>query len=66
MRRFIPGVDSADVPGVVRASELVPGEDPGDRVVLVDIALIADEATTLVEKYRRLCYWRQVVNAESN
>ncbi|HXQ76468.1 MAG TPA: hypothetical protein VN791_08235 [Acidimicrobiales bacterium] len=31
-----------------------------------DVALISENATTLSEKFRNLCYWRQVVNAENN
>jgi hypothetical protein len=30
------------------------------------VSLIMENATTLTEKYRQLCYWRQVVNAENN
>ena len=29
-------------------------------------ALIMERPVTLIEKYRQLCYWRQVVNAENN
>ncbi len=42
------------------------GAGDGDRSGIGYIALIKEPATTLIDKYRKLCYWRQVVNAENN
>jgi len=73
MRRFVPGVDTylgAGIPAsLMRFSE--PGSESGtvtsQHPYAIDyVALIAEPATTLLEKYRKLCYWRQVVNAENN
>jgi hypothetical protein len=33
---------------------------------IAGVTLIVENATTLTEKYRQLCYWRQIVNAENN
>jgi hypothetical protein len=75
MRRFVPGVDSHRGTGIpaslMRASEPEPEPDSDHAASrhpsAVDyVALIAEPATTLIEKYRKLCYWRQVVNAENN
>jgi len=70
MRRFVPGVDSklgsGFPPSIVRSSAVESGVAVAGRIVIEDIQLISDDGTTLIEKYRRLCYWRQVVNAENN
>jgi hypothetical protein len=82
MRRFVPGVDSylgAEVPAsLMRFSEPAPqrasagvgpssdGDGPGRFRGIETTALINEQPTTLIEKYRNLCYWRQVVNAENN
>ncbi|MGH9018841.1 MAG: hypothetical protein ACRDY1_13910 [Acidimicrobiales bacterium] len=60
VRPFVPGDDShlgAGVPPWLR-------EHPG--VELRDVMLIKENATTLSDRFRQLCYWRQVVNAKSN
>jgi hypothetical protein len=71
MRRFVPGVDSRRGSGIPAALMRAPEPNSSDVVnthpSAVDyVALIAEPATSLVEKYRKLCYWRQVVNAENN
>jgi hypothetical protein len=71
MRRFVPGVDSylgAGVPSSLmrfsepESSDAVGPADGHDR----RIPLISERATSFLERYRQLCYWRQVVNAENN
>jgi hypothetical protein len=69
MRRFVPGVDAGLATGIpaslMRSSELGSnGDGPHDGIG--DVRLITERATTLIDKYRQLCYWRQVVNAENN
>jgi hypothetical protein len=69
MRRFVPGIDSylgAGIPAsLMRFTESDDGAS-GGLTEIHDIALILEKPTTLIEKYRQLCYWRQVVNAEHN
>jgi hypothetical protein len=70
MRRFVPGVDS--YLGVGTPDSLMRFSDPdgrdlaGQLASLDDVTLILEKPVTLIEKYRQLCYWRQVVHAESN
>jgi hypothetical protein len=71
MRRFVPGVDSylgAGVPAsLMRFSESDSGEDALMlRSDLGSATVITTGAGSLSEKFRRLCYWRQVINAENN
>jgi hypothetical protein len=66
MRRFVPGVDSylgAGAPSsLMRFSDPASNEPSG----VGDVELTTEKTTTLSEKYRQLCYWRQIVNAEHN
>jgi hypothetical protein len=71
MRRFVPGVDS--YLGMGTPASLMRFSDPDGRDLagrqlasLEDVTLILERPVTLIEKYRQLCYWRQVVHAESN
>jgi hypothetical protein len=41
----------------------VVSQPPGGEV---NVSLITEQATSFIERYRQLCYWRQVVNAENN
>ncbi|HVC68917.1 MAG TPA: hypothetical protein VNC61_01500 [Acidimicrobiales bacterium] len=49
-------------------------DEPGSTDVLVNrlisqvgmATLISWQTTTVHDKYRQLCYWRQVVNASNN
>jgi hypothetical protein len=71
MRRFVPGVDSYLGTGIpaslMRFSEPQSTEVTSVHPAAIEyVALIAEPATSLIEKYRKLCYWRQVVNAENN
>jgi hypothetical protein len=71
MKRFVPGVDSylgAGVPAsLMRFSESESGEDAVTRrSTLGSATVITTGAGSLSEKFRRLCYWRQVINAEYN
>jgi hypothetical protein len=71
MKRFVPGVDTylgIGVPdSLMRFSEADSGDIANHLPADVgDVELIKEQATTLNEKYRQLCYWRQVVNAETN
>ena len=59
MRRFVPGVDSYLGPGVPALLRFT-GPEFGE------ISLIEERVTTLSDRFRQLCYWRQVVNAENN
>jgi hypothetical protein len=66
MKRFVPGVDSYLGAGIP-ASLMRFSEPENCHPHAVDyVELIAEPATSLIEKYRKLCYWRQVVNAENN
>jgi hypothetical protein len=71
MRRFVPGEDpylGAGVPSSrLRFSEPA-SSDAVRRPAGRDrrICLIGEEPTSFMERYRQLCYWRQVVNAENN
>ncbi len=71
MKRFVPGVDSylgeGVPPSLMRFSDPTPDTETGSRPSAIgEIDLIAENATSLSEKFRNLCYWRQVVNAENN
>ncbi|HEY7948445.1 MAG TPA: hypothetical protein VID75_12280 [Acidimicrobiales bacterium] len=72
MRRFEPDEDS-------RREMLIPAsvvrrDEPGSTDVLVNClmgqvgatALISWQHTSVGDKFRQLCYWRQVVNASNN
>jgi hypothetical protein len=71
MKRFVPGVDTylgSGIPAsLMRFSEsdagVVESEHPG---AVGYIGLIMEQPVTLIEKYRQLCYWRLVVNAENS
>jgi len=48
-------------------SEPESSDEPSYPLLGIEaVNLITENATTLTEKYRQLCYWRQVVNAENN
>jgi hypothetical protein len=70
MKRFVPGVDSYLGMGVpsslMRFTEADSGVVPEASAGVGHVRLIMGEPQTLGEKYRQLCYWRQVVNAEKN
>jgi hypothetical protein len=73
MRRFVPGDDPEPEPGFpassMRFSEREPADDAAGGSV-TDVGATATviplEARSLSDKYRRLCYWQQVINAENN
>ncbi|HXQ44659.1 MAG TPA: hypothetical protein VN816_08475 [Acidimicrobiales bacterium] len=67
----MPGVDSYLGAGVSDSLMRFSEQDSGDVASrqpdeVGDIELIREQAPTLNDKFRQLCYWRQVVNAESN
>jgi hypothetical protein len=71
MKRFVPGVDSYLATGI--PPSLMRFSDPASDTVtsrhpsaIDDVALIVENATSLSETFRNLCYWRQIVNAENN
>jgi hypothetical protein len=71
MRRFVPGVDSylgAGVPAsLMRFSESDSGEGASRNPSYIgDVELIPERPASLIERYRQLCYWRQVIHAEYN
>jgi hypothetical protein len=71
MKRFVPGVDSYLSSGIpaslMRFSESDAGEVESRHPSAVSyISLIMERPVTLNDKYRQLCYWRLVVNAENS
>jgi hypothetical protein len=71
MRRFVPGVDSylggGSPESLMRFADPNAEDAEGGQLASVgDISLILEKPVTLIEKYRQLCYWRQVVHAENN
>lgn len=71
MRRFVPGVDSYLGTGVPSSLMRFSEPESSDPVLQSGgrdrcIPLISERATSFMERYRQLCYWRQVVNAENN
>ena len=77
MRRFELETDSsrrvepaffAPRVGAVAAGGGAALVDPagGCHVEIPPIELIAERPGSLVQKYRHLCWWRQVVNADNN
>jgi hypothetical protein len=66
MRRFVPGVDS--YLGTGAPASLMRFSDPesNEPSAVGNVELITEKTTSLSEKYRQLCYWRQIVNAEHN
>ena len=70
MRPFVPGDDPSSGAGI--PASLMRSSSPHGDVIschphaIEYVALIAEPATTLLDKFKKLCYWRQVVNAENN
>jgi hypothetical protein len=72
MRRYEPGADSHR--GLVIPASLVRSHEPGSTDALVNrlltdvgaATLISWQSTSLDDKFRQLCYWRQVVNSTNN
>ena len=60
VRPFVPGDDAH------LGSGMPPWLKQYPAVTLRDVTLIKENATTLSDRFRQLCYWRQVVNAHSN
>jgi hypothetical protein len=53
----------------MRFSEREPADDAAGGLVTdlgTTATVIPLEAHSLSDKYRRLCYWQQVINAENN
>jgi hypothetical protein len=72
MRRFVPG-GGAHL-GTSISAALIRSSAPESREALIGLlrsqagsmTLITGTGTSLSERYRQVCYWRQVVNAHTN
>lgn len=71
MERFEPGVDSWHGAGI--PASLMRFSDPASTdglsrhpAAIAHITLIAEQPSTLAERFQQLCFWRQVIHAEYN
>jgi len=72
MKRFEP--DEVSRRGMLIPAPVARRDEPGSTDVLVHRLMSEVGATTLIswqetsvgDKFRQLCYWRQVVNASNN
>jgi hypothetical protein len=72
MRRYEP--DEVSRRGMTIPASVVRSDEPGSTDALVNrlvgqagiVTLISWQTTSVGDKFRQLCYWRQVINATNN
>jgi hypothetical protein len=69
MERFERGVDANRGPGIpaslMRSSWPETGDGSSQHPAAITyITLIVEQPSTLADRFRQLCYWRQVINSE--